>query len=119
MKVWQIILIIAVGVIVLFFFNKKKEPKSIPFVKNTSDSLYRVIDSLVSLKDSLETEIQTLAKNKQKAIKEYYEKDNNIRTLNATLSISLFTEWNRQLQDSGYSQRYFRISSDTVYSKLK
>jgi len=119
MKVWHIILIAVLfscfTMLITKHYKKDKEPIEKPFIKNDSDSLYKVIDSLVAIKDSLVTEIQTLEKNKKKVIIRYYEKDNNIRNLNADSSISLFAEWNRQLQDSTYQKRYFWISADTIY----
>jgi len=123
MKVWKLIVIITlflpIIVVLINYFDEDKKPKPIPFERNNSDSLYKVIDSLKSKEDSLVTEIKTLEKNKQKVIIKYYEKDNNIRTFNADRSIRLFGEWNRQLQDSSYQTRYFRISTDTVHSQLK
>jgi beta-lactamase class D len=119
MKVWHIILIAVLlscfTMLIIKHYKNDKELIVKPFVKNDSDSLYKVIDSLVAIKDSLITEIQTLEKNKKKVIIKYHEKDNNIRNLNADSSISLFAKWNRQLQDSTYQKRYFWISADTIY----
>lgn len=115
MKVWQIILTIVATICICLFLNKKEKVVLEPFVKNNSDSLYKIIDSLKTVEDSLILEIKTLKQNTKKVIIKYYEKDNNIRNLNADSNIKLFAKWNRQLQDSNYKARYFRISTDTIY----
>ena len=120
MKVWQIILLIILGFGAAYLFNQysKEEVKDTVPVKveaTNIDSLKKEILQLKKSIDSLVTEIQTTFINTKKAKKQYYEKDNSLKYINADSNISLFTEWNRQLQESNYRERYFSLGADTIY----
>lgn len=112
--------IIAVSFVILiiaflggYYIGSKKINTS--FVPHNNDSLYRNIDSLEGKKSILIDKISENKKSTVKIIKKYYEKDININSLGADSSLMLFAEWNRYLQDSSYSQRYFRINPDTIH----
>jgi uncharacterized protein YlxW (UPF0749 family) len=115
MRIWVLSVILILLLIAINVYNRKDDTQPIVFVRNNSDSLYKVIDSLKQSESMLLSEITELNKNKEKIRIIYREKDNNICNLSANNSIILFGEWNRQLQDSSYQARYFRISSDTIY----
>ena len=119
MKVWHIIVIIVlilIGVLVYFDNQKETNPKQIPvFTETNSDSLYNIIDSLKAANNILEVQAQSVKLFTKKKTKEYYEKDNYIISLYADSTIKLFADWNRQLQDSNYRERYFCLSTDTIH----
>lgn len=117
MRVWQVILCLVVCFLISYaLLRKGDEPKAEPTIERTNvDSLKGLIVGLEKNNDSLVSEIAKTEKGKTIIKKEYYEKDNSLKYINADSNIKLFREWNGQLQDSDYQERYFRLGSDTVH----
>jgi hypothetical protein len=117
MRVWQVILCLVVCFLISYaLLRGGKETKSEPTVERTNiDSLKSILVKLQKDNDSLVLEIAKIEKGKIIIKKEYYEKDNSLKYINADSNIKLFRKWNGQLQNNSYQERYFRLGSDTVH----
>jgi hypothetical protein len=114
MRVWQVILCLVVCFLISYALLRRGKVE--PTIERTNiDSLKSLIVGLQKNNDSLVSEIAKTEKGKTIIKKEYYEKDNSLKYINADSNIKLFREWNGQLQNSGYQERYFRLGSDTVH----
>lgn len=117
MRVWQFILCLIVCFLISYVLLRNKEQQAqTPTIERTNvDSLKNILVNLQKENDSLVLAISQTKKGIEKVKIKYYEKNNNLKYINADSSIWLFREWNRQLQDSGYQERYFRLGSDTIH----
>lgn len=117
MRVWQVILCLAVCFLISYaLLRGDKELNVEPTIERTNiDSLKSILVWLQKDNDSLVSEIAKTEKGKIIIKKEYYEKNNNLKYISADSNIKLFGQWNGQLQDSSYQERYFRLGSDTAH----
>lgn len=116
MRVWQFILCLIVCFLISYFLLRSKEKQSETIVERTNvDSLKNALIDLQKDYDSLESARIQTQKGSQIIKTRYHEKDNSLKYISADSNIKLFGQWNGQLQDSSYQERYFSLGSDTVY----